>query len=88
MTLDLPAAPSAGYRRQVSSPKAPPISLCPTTDGEYETWYERTVTWFGTSTAPASNRPELNVFGDNAPAIAGYESLGYDVIAQQIRKEL
>lgn len=31
---------------------------------------------------------ELNVFGDNATAIALYDSLGYAVISQQMRKDL
>lgn len=31
---------------------------------------------------------ELNVFGDNATAIALYHSLGYAVISQQMRKDL
>lgn len=33
-------------------------------------------------------RLELNVFGDNKVAIALYDSLGYHVISQQMRKEL
>jgi GNAT superfamily N-acetyltransferase len=31
---------------------------------------------------------DLNVFGDNGPAIALYDSLGYTVISQQMRKNL
>lgn len=31
---------------------------------------------------------ELNVFGTNAPAIALYDSAGYDVVTQQMRKAL
>lgn len=31
---------------------------------------------------------DLNVFGNNAPAIKLYDSLGYNVISQQMRKEL
>jgi ribosomal protein S18 acetylase RimI-like enzyme len=34
------------------------------------------------------NQLDLNVFGNNAPAIALYESLGYSVSSQQMRKEL
>jgi ribosomal protein S18 acetylase RimI-like enzyme len=31
---------------------------------------------------------DLNVFGDNTTAIGLYDSLGYTVISQQMRKEL
>jgi ribosomal protein S18 acetylase RimI-like enzyme len=31
---------------------------------------------------------DLNVFGDNTTAIGLYDSLGYAVISQQMRKEL
>jgi ribosomal protein S18 acetylase RimI-like enzyme len=34
------------------------------------------------------SRLELNVFGDNHTAVALYESLGYHVTSQQMRKEL
>ena len=34
------------------------------------------------------SRLDLNVFGDNSAAIALYDSLGYAVISQQMRKEL
>ena len=100
----------------MSDPKAPPVTLRPPTDAEFEVWQDLNAQSFATGIGPAHGLDPAAALelayqevakllpdgkatenhliwmachdGNNSTAIKLYDSLGYNVTSQQMRKEL